>query len=60
MDKCKNCGGDGLIHQGESIKFTCSACMGTGKTVEVIVSEEVKAPVEDSFLGEAGGESVPA
>ncbi len=35
MDKCINCGGEGLIHQGESIKFTCSVCTGTGKGVKI-------------------------
>ncbi len=46
-EKCGNCGGEGLIHQGESIKFTCSVCMGSGKAVEsygeVSGSEEVAA-----------------
>ncbi len=55
MDKCKTCAGEGLIHQGESIKFTCSACMGTGKVVDYgVVSGTDETPVvEESFLGEA-------
>jgi DnaJ-class molecular chaperone len=60
-NKCENCGGEGLILQGESIKFTCSPCAGTGKAIssEVSASEEPEQPepaeaeAEESFLGEA-------
>ncbi len=65
MEDCKNCGGEGLIHQGESIKFTCASCSGTGKSSEpVMVAEEISpaevqpepvvveevVPEEESFL----------
>lgn len=62
MEKCENCGGDGLISQGDSIKFTCSVCMGSGKAVEEILSESVSSteaeiPVietDSSFSVESG------
>lgn len=67
MNKCETCGGEGLISQGESIKFTCSTCSGTGKSVaevgqftatsEVSASEPVPEVGEisssESFLGES-------
>lgn len=63
-NKCENCGGDGLINQGDSIKFTCAVCMGTGKSVEVFMEEERDLPEvtnplpeeESSFLGGASAE----
>ncbi len=70
-NKCENCGGEGLIHQGESIKFTCNVCSGTGKAdgAETVVpsEEQVEALKDESFSTEseeAGetseGEEVPA
>ena len=42
-NKCEVCKGEGLVHQGESIKKTCDVCKGTGKSVEVVeVVPEVK------------------
>lgn len=69
--KCETCGGEGLISQGESIKFTCSACSGTGKAVEAIMAGEdtsslPEEPVidevvpEESFSVESGEAGVEA
>lgn len=69
MKNCENCGGEGLIHQGESIKFTCSQCGGTGKSGEVVMaseetvisSEPVIEEVDESFLDAASeGLEVPS
>ena len=66
---CENCGGEGLVHQGESIKFTCSVCSGTGKSVDgseeehhedVVAPEEVKSEAEESFLDGASEDSSEA
>lgn len=48
MAKCKECFGEGLLHQGESIHKVCSACKGTGLDDAVVVpEEEVVVEVED-------------
>ena len=58
MEKCENCGGEGLIHQGDSIKFTCSVCNGTGKVEDMGVLEEAPVVVEDeSFLVDSSEDS---
>lgn len=36
MDKCSKCLGEGLVHQGESIKYTCEDCKGAGTNEEIV------------------------
>ena len=69
QNKCDKCGGEGLIHQGESIHHVCSKCTGTGKVGELSnVTSSTKmeenipapAPTEESFLENSGEASAPA
>lgn len=69
MEKCTNCRGEGLVHQGESIHKVCGDCKGTGKVGELLeVTQETKMDEEvipaeeavveeESFLGDAGESS---
>lgn len=65
METCKECRGEGLIAQGESIKNICADCTGTGKVATVESTSEVSASApatetvsevssSESFLGESG------
>lgn len=48
MEDCKNCV-EGLVHQGESIKTTCTVCNGTGKVGELSeVSSET--PMDETVV----------
>lgn len=51
MEKCTECLGEGLKHQGESITVVCEACKGTGKGVESM-SESVASEPAGEITGE--------
>lgn len=56
-NKCEACGGEGLVHQGESIHKTCAVCNGTGKAsspeAEVSAPAEVEAAPAENFSNES-------
>jgi len=49
-NKCENCGGEGLVHQGESIKKVCESCAGTGKSIDSVVTASEPVEVEEEVV----------